>query len=59
MGIVIAVFRYLEKPLPVIFAHPHVLSGFIMLAVMAAVFIFLPLKTAGDPTEPAPPTAIM
>jgi putative OPT family oligopeptide transporter len=59
MGIVIAVFRFKQWRLPVIFEHPHVLSGFIMLAVLAIVMIRVPLANAGRPDEPAPPTAIM
>jgi putative OPT family oligopeptide transporter len=59
MGIVIAVFKFKQWRLPVIFEHPHVLSGFIMLAVLAIVMIRVPLANAGRPDEPAPPTAIM
>ncbi len=59
MGIVIAVFRWREWPLPAIFETPHVILGFIVLALVALLMIFLPLKNAGDPSEPAPPTAIM
>jgi len=59
MGIVIAIFRYKQWPLPVIFEHPHVISGFIMLVILAIVMIRVPLANAGSPDEPAPPTAIM
>jgi len=59
MGIVIAVFKFKRWRLPVIFEHPHVLSGFIMLAILAAVMVRVPLANAGRPDEPAPPTAIM
>ena len=59
MGIVIAVFRYEEWKVPVIFEHPATISGFIMLVVLAVVMIMVPLKNAGSPDEPAPPTAIM
>jgi uncharacterized oligopeptide transporter (OPT) family protein len=59
MGIVIAVFRYKEWPLPVIFQHPSVFSGFIVLVILAIVMIRVPLANAGSPDEPAPPTAIM
>ena len=59
MGIVIAVFKFKQWRLPVIFEHPHVLSGFIMLAILAIVMIRVPLANAGRPDEPAPPTAIM
>lgn len=59
MGIVIAVFRWREWPVPRIFEQPATIAGFIVLAIVAAVMIFLPLRNAGDPNEPAPPTAIM
>ncbi len=59
MGIVIAVFKFKRWRLPVIFEHPHVLSGFIMLAILALVMVRVPLANAGRPDEPAPPTAIM
>jgi hypothetical protein len=43
-----------------IFANPsYLLAGMIMLAALAALMILLPLTSAGDPNEPAPPTAMM
>ena len=59
MGSVIAVFKYKQWPLPVIFQHPNVVSGFIVLVILAVVMIRVPLANAGRPDEPAPPTAIM
>ncbi len=59
MGIVIAIFRYKQWPLPVIFQHPNVVGGFIVLVILAIVMIRVPLANAGRPDEPAPPTAIM
>ena len=59
MGIVIAIFRYKQWRLPVIFQHPNVVSGFIVLVILAIVMIRVPLANAGRPDEPAPPTAIM
>ncbi len=45
---------------PTIFSHPSYLTGgMIVLAALAALMIFLPLSAAGDPSEPAPPTAMM
>lgn len=64
-GLVVAAIYFFKKPLPghsvlpVIFAHPHVSSGFIVLAVLALVMVRVPLANAGSPDEPAPPTAIM
>ena len=59
MGIVIAIFRYKQWPLPVILQHPPVVAGFIMLVILAIVMVRVPLANAGNPDEPAPPTAIM
>jgi len=59
MGIVIAVFRFKQWPVPVIFQSPAVISGFIVLTILAVVMILVPIKNAGSPDEPAPPTAIM
>jgi putative OPT family oligopeptide transporter len=42
-----------------IFAHPLYLSGMVVMALLAGLMIFLPLSSAGDPNEPAPPTAMM
>lgn len=43
-----------------IFSHPsYYIGGMIVMAGLAALMIFLPLTSAGDPSEPAPPTAIM
>ncbi len=59
MGIVIAVFKFRKWPIPVIFQHPNVFAGFIVLVILAVVMIRVPLANAGSPDEPAPPTAIM
>ena len=48
MGIVIAVFNYKQWPLPVIFEHPSVFSGFIVLVILAVVMIRVPLANAGQ-----------
>jgi putative OPT family oligopeptide transporter len=59
MGIVIAVFKFKRWPLPVIFAQPQLLLGFVVLLIVAIVMVRVPLANAGRPDEPAPPTAIM
>jgi hypothetical protein len=64
MGLVVAGIRAYEKSknvkvLPEIFANPHILLGAIVLFGLAMLMIRLPLANAGDPNEPAPPTAIM
>jgi putative OPT family oligopeptide transporter len=45
---------------PQIFSNPsYLVGGMIVLAALAALMVFLPLTSAGDPSEPAPPTAMM
>jgi putative OPT family oligopeptide transporter len=45
---------------PQIFANPsYLVGGMIFMAALAALMTFIPVTAAGDPSEPAPPTAIM
>jgi putative OPT family oligopeptide transporter len=45
---------------PQLFSHPsYLVGGLIVLAGLAALLIRLPITAAGDPSEPAPPTAMM
>lgn len=59
MGLVKAGFSFAQKPLPEIFAAPPFVMSLLFLAILAAYMIWNPLRNAGDPDEPAPPTAIM
>ena len=52
-------FNYKEWPIPAIFKQPTYLIGAIFIALIAFVLVKVPLSTAGDPNEPAPPTAIV
>jgi putative OPT family oligopeptide transporter len=47
------------KQPPQIFANPAYLLGALVLTLLAGLMIFLPLTSAGDPNEPAPPVAMM
>jgi putative OPT family oligopeptide transporter len=42
-----------------IFSHPSYLAGIGVMILLAALMIWLPISSAGDPSEPAPPTAMM
>ena len=45
---------------PQIFNEPsYLIGGMIVMAGLAALMVFLPTSAAGDPSEPAPPTAMM
>ncbi|HEY3973369.1 MAG TPA: oligopeptide transporter, OPT family [Candidatus Sulfotelmatobacter sp.] len=48
------------KHYPLLFHHPsYLIGGMIVLMGLAALMIATPVSAAGDPSEPAPPTAIM
>lgn len=47
------------KQPPQIFANPLYMAGTAVLVLLALLMIMLPLSAAGDPSEPAPPTAMM
>jgi len=44
---------------PQIFSNPSYIAGVVVMIALAALMIMLPLSSAGDPNEPAPPTAMM
>ena len=44
---------------PQIFTNPSYLVGLVVMIALATLMIRLPLSSAGDPSEPAPPTAMM
>jgi len=47
------------KAPPQVFANPTYLLGTLILGLLAALLIFVPMTSAGDPNEPPPPTAMM
>jgi len=62
MGMVKAGFAIADKPLSSIFSFfrtPPTVAGLIVLALLALLMIRWPLAKAGDPSEPAPPAAIV
>jgi putative OPT family oligopeptide transporter len=58
-GLALAACQFWNVRLPEIFKSPNVLLGFGVLAILAIYMIQVPLRNAGSPDEPAPPTAIM
>jgi len=54
-----AEFNYKYGRLPELMEHPSYLVGVVLMAALAFLMIQMPLKNAGDPNEPAPPTAMM
>jgi putative OPT family oligopeptide transporter len=58
-GLVTGWFNYKQGKLPALAEHPSYLLGMVVIALIALALIWIPLKNAGDPNEPAPPTAMM
>jgi putative OPT family oligopeptide transporter len=55
----VALAQWRGWTLPQIFEHPSYIAGIVFLVGLTLLMIRLPLSSAGDPDEPAPPTAIM
>jgi hypothetical protein len=56
---IVAVSKAKNWNIPQIFSNPSYLVGLIVMAGLAAVMIRIPLSSAGDPNEPAPPVGMM
>jgi uncharacterized oligopeptide transporter (OPT) family protein len=59
MGLVDATIRFFESSLPELYGSPSYYAGLAVLAGMALLLVYLPLKYAGSPDEPPPPAAMM
>lgn len=59
VGLLVALFRFFEWPIPHLFEQPLFTLGLIVMAIILFVLIRTPLANPGRPDEPAPPTAIM
>jgi putative OPT family oligopeptide transporter len=58
VGLVFAGLYFFNKPVPQIFEHPSFASSLVVFLVVALILILTPLRTAGRPDEPAPPSAM-
>jgi hypothetical protein len=58
-GLVIATFNFRDWALPEFFANPSYLAGVVVIALIGGLLTAIPLRNAGSPDEPAPPTAMM
>ena len=59
MGLIFALFYFIKVPMFAIFANPSFAVSLIVLAIIAVVLVWIPIKNAGKPDDPAPPTAVM
>ncbi len=56
---IVAVAKSRNWAIPQIFAHPSYLVGLVVMAGLAGIMLRIPLSSAGDPNEPAPPVGMM
>jgi putative OPT family oligopeptide transporter len=56
---IVAVSKSRDWAIPQIFKNPSYLAGLAVMAGLALLMIRIPLSSAGDPNEPAPPIAMM
>jgi hypothetical protein len=59
IGLLFAALAFADIKLSVIFERPSFLTSLGMLALIAWILIRIPLKNAGRPDEPPPPSAVM
>ncbi len=59
IGLAFAGLAFFELGIPKIFAEPSFITSLFVFALIAAILIVVPLRNAGKPDEPAPPSAVM
>jgi putative OPT family oligopeptide transporter len=58
IGLLFAALAFADIRLIAIFEHPSFLTSLLMFAVIGWILIRIPVKNAGKPDEPAPPSAV-
>jgi hypothetical protein len=58
VGLVFGTLKYLEVPVPTLLQNPRFEISILVFILVAAVLIITPLRNAGLPDEPAPPSAM-
>jgi putative OPT family oligopeptide transporter len=56
---IVAISKARNWEIPQIFSHPSYVVGLVVMAGLAGIMIRIPLSSAGDPSEPAPPVGMM
>lgn len=57
-GIIIAIIVGSGFAMPVVFDHPSFIGGIAVFVLLALILVKVPIKNAGRPDEPAPPSAM-
>jgi putative OPT family oligopeptide transporter len=59
MGLIFAALAFFDVKVPTLFENPTYLISLIIFAVIAFILVYFPVKNAGSPDEPPPPSAVM
>lgn len=59
IGLLFAAFAFFDVKLIAIFEEPSFITSLVILGIIGWILIQIPVKNAGRPDEPAPPTAVM
>jgi len=59
VGLVFAAMAFWDVPTPAIFESPSFIGSLAVFLIVGYVLIMIPVKNAGSPDEPAPPSAVM
>jgi len=59
IGLLFAWLAFKEKPVPQLFEHSSFITSIGIFAIIALVLTIFPIKNAGKPDQPAPPSAII
>lgn len=59
VGLVFAAMAFWDVPTPAIFSDPSFIISLAVFLIVGYVLIMIPVKNAGNPDEPAPPSAMM
>jgi putative OPT family oligopeptide transporter len=59
VGLVFAAMAFWDVPTPAIFENPSFIGSLAVFLIVGYVLVMIPVKNAGNPDEPAPPSAVM
>ena len=59
MGLVFAALAFANAKVPAVFQNPSFITSIFVFLIIGFVMVYYPVKNAGDPDAPPPPSAVM
>jgi len=59
MGLVFAALAFANTKVPAVFQNPSFITSLFVFVILGFVMVYYPVKSAGDPDAPPPPSAVM